>query len=64
MRLNETVLDRDQAKYLSGLVHGEWLGSVQAGHHEDYKDWTKFAAQLILEVCLEPPHNIVPIVSH
>lgn len=50
MRLNETVESRDQANYISTLVHTEWLDSVICGYEEDYKGWAQFAAQLVLEV--------------
>lgn len=52
MRLNETVETRDKRDYLSTLVHTEWLDSVIAGHEEDYKDWQRYAAWLIVQCVL------------
>lgn len=52
MKLPETVLDRDQAKFLTTLVHDEWLEMVIAGHDEKYSEWANFAAWLILKICV------------
>lgn len=57
MRLPETVLDREQAKFITTLVHDEWLETVIAGHNEPYEEWTRFAAQLVLQVCLPEQRN-------
>ena len=57
MRLNETVITRDQSDFLSMLVHTEWLDNVIAGHNENYKDWQQFAAWLILKCTMPEPRN-------
>lgn len=52
MRLPETVLDRDKSKFLTTLVHDEWLEEVMAGHEEPYKEWAEYAAWLVMKVCI------------
>jgi len=56
-RLSETVYDREQAGFVSTLVHDEWLANIIAGHQEDYKSWHEFAAWVVLKTQLEQPNG-------
>ena len=50
--MNKLYGPTDQINYLVTLAHIEYLGSIEAGHFEQYATWAQFIGVVTLQIAI------------